>query len=89
MALVFSAKMPVEYGANLVSDFDLGASCFGEQSFYCCFGVHRLCLIKNLTPFWASPVRKRVWALKVIVRCYYYDEGSFIVHKTFAFYMFE
>jgi hypothetical protein len=30
MTLLFSAKAPVDYEANLVSDFDLEASCFGE-----------------------------------------------------------
>jgi hypothetical protein len=54
----------------------------GERSFYCC-------LIKNLTPLRASPVRKRVQALNVIVRCYYYYEGSFIIHETFVFYKLD
>jgi hypothetical protein len=30
MTLLFSAKAPIEYEANLVSDFDLEASCFRE-----------------------------------------------------------
>jgi hypothetical protein len=64
MALLFSAKALVEYRANLVSDFDPNASCFRERCIYYCFGVHRLCLIKNLTPLWATPMRKRVRTLK-------------------------
>jgi hypothetical protein len=66
-----------------------GSSCFGERSFYYCFEIYRLCLVKNLTLLWASPVRKRVWALKAIVWCYYYDECLFIVHETFALYKFK
>jgi hypothetical protein len=34
-------------------------------------------------------VRKRVQALNVIVRCYYYYEGSFIIHETFVFYKLD
>jgi hypothetical protein len=64
MALLFSAKVLVEYRANLVSDFDPNASCFEEQCIYCCFEVHRLCLVKNLTPLWATPMIKRVRTLK-------------------------
>jgi heme/copper-type cytochrome/quinol oxidase subunit 3 len=64
MALLFSVKALVEYGANLVSDFNPGASCFWERSFYYCFGVHRLYPAKNLTPLHYSSMRKRVWALK-------------------------
>jgi hypothetical protein len=30
MALLFSVEVLVKYGANLVSDFDPVASCFGE-----------------------------------------------------------
>jgi hypothetical protein len=62
MASLFGAKVFVEYRANLVSDFDLVATCFGERRFYCCFKVHGLCHIKNLTPLWVFPVRKRVQA---------------------------
>jgi hypothetical protein len=50
MALLFGARVLVEYGANHVSNFDLVVPCFGEQSFYCYFRVHELHLIKNLTP---------------------------------------
>jgi heme/copper-type cytochrome/quinol oxidase subunit 3 len=64
MASLFSAKALVEYGANLVSDFDPDASYFGEQSFYYCFRVHSIHLIKNFTPLCASPVRKRVRPLE-------------------------
>jgi hypothetical protein len=60
MSSLFSAKAFVEYRGNLVSDFDLVASSFGEQSFYCCFGVYGLRLIKNITPLSVSLVRKRV-----------------------------
>jgi hypothetical protein len=62
MASLFGAKALIEHKANLVSDFDLVASCFGEQSFYFCFGVHGLRLSKNLTPLRVSPIRKRVRA---------------------------
>jgi hypothetical protein len=82
MASLLGAKVLVEYRANLVSDFDPKTSCFGERSFYCC-------LIKNLTPLRASPVRKRVQALNVIVRCYYYYEGPVIIHETFVFYKLD
>jgi hypothetical protein len=64
MVLLFSAKTLVKYGANLVSDFNGVASCFVERSFYYCFGVHKLHLVKNLTPLRASPTRKWVWASK-------------------------
>jgi heme/copper-type cytochrome/quinol oxidase subunit 3 len=60
MALLFSTKAFAEYRGNLVSDFDLVASSFGEQSFYCCFGVYGLRLIKSITPLRVSLVRKRV-----------------------------
>jgi heme/copper-type cytochrome/quinol oxidase subunit 3 len=59
MALLFSAKALVEYGANHVSDFDLEGSFFGERSFYYCFGIHRLHIVRILTPLRASLVRKR------------------------------
>jgi hypothetical protein len=84
MALLVGAKVLVVYRTNLVSNFNLEVSCFGEQSFYYCFGVHRLPLVTNFTPLQASPVRKRAHALKVIARCWYYNEGSFIVHETFT-----
>jgi hypothetical protein len=58
MALLFSAHALVEYGANLVSNFDLEFSQFwGNKAFIAALGY--------LTPLWASPVRKRIWALKV------------------------
>jgi hypothetical protein len=47
MASLFGTVALVEYGANLVNDFDCVASCFGKQSFYYCFEVHGLCLVKN------------------------------------------
>jgi hypothetical protein len=62
MASLFCVKTFVEYGANLVSYFDPVYSYFGEGSFYYYFRIDRLRLIKNLTPLWVSPVRKRVWA---------------------------
>jgi hypothetical protein len=34
MALLFSTKTLVKYGANFVSDFDFVDSCIGEKSFY-------------------------------------------------------
>jgi hypothetical protein len=37
---------------------------FWETKLYLCFGVHKLRLIKNLTPLRASPMRKRVRVLK-------------------------
>jgi hypothetical protein len=35
----------------------------GRKAYINASGLHELCLIKNLTPSRASPVRKRVWAL--------------------------
>jgi hypothetical protein len=61
MALLFSAKALVEYKANFVRDFELVDLCLGEGSFYYCFRVHGLRLVKNLTPLWVSPMRKRLW----------------------------
>jgi hypothetical protein len=75
MASLLGAKALVKYGTNLVCDFDPEDSCFGERSFYCCFGIHRLYLIENLTPLRSSPLRKRVRVLTVIAWCYYYREG--------------
>jgi heme/copper-type cytochrome/quinol oxidase subunit 3 len=71
MALLFSVKALVEYRANFVSDFDPMASRFGEQSFYYYFGVHGLCLIKNLTPLRVSSVKKKVQASerKCVILC--------------------
>jgi hypothetical protein len=45
----------------------------GNQSLYWYFGVQELLLVKNLTPSWASPVRKRVWAQ--FVKCKNLCEG--------------
>jgi hypothetical protein len=45
MASLFGAKAIIKYEANLVSDFDPEALCFGERSFYYFFGIHRLRLI--------------------------------------------
>jgi hypothetical protein len=56
MASLLYATALGKYVANLVSDFDPETSCFGERNFYYCFGVRRLCLIKNLTPLQASPI---------------------------------
>jgi hypothetical protein len=62
MASLFCVKTLVEYGANLVSDFDPMDSCLGGESFYCYFGKHGLYLIKNITPLRVSLMRKIVWA---------------------------
>jgi heme/copper-type cytochrome/quinol oxidase subunit 3 len=59
---LFSAKALVEYRANIFSNFNPMDSCFGEGIFYCFFGVHGLRLIKNITPLWVSPVRKKAQA---------------------------
>jgi heme/copper-type cytochrome/quinol oxidase subunit 3 len=64
MASLFSAKALIEYGANFVSDFDFVYSCVCEGSFYYCFGVHDLHIVKNLTPLRVFTVRKRVWAFE-------------------------
>jgi hypothetical protein len=64
MASLLGAKAFIEYRASLVSDFDLVASCFGERSFYCCFRVHGIRLVKNFIPLQVSPVRKRLRAFK-------------------------
>jgi hypothetical protein len=64
MASLFSAKMLVECGANIVSDVDREASWFGERSLYCSFRVHSLHVVKNLTSLWASRVRKRIRSFK-------------------------
>jgi hypothetical protein len=64
MASLVSVATPVEYEANLVSYFDYGHVSFGERSFYWCFRVYRPCLVINLTPSQASPVRKSAQALK-------------------------
>jgi hypothetical protein len=64
MASLFSAKVLIKYATNFVSDFDSVDSCVGEERFCYCVGVHGLHLIKNLTPLWVSPVRKRVQASK-------------------------
>jgi hypothetical protein len=32
----------------------------GKEAYITALGLHELCLIKNLIPSWASPVRKRV-----------------------------
>jgi hypothetical protein len=56
----------VEYRARFASDFDLTNSMFwGKRSFYYCFRVHGLHIIKNLTTSWASLVRKRVQASEI------------------------
>jgi hypothetical protein len=39
-------------------------------------------------PLRASPMRKRVWILKLIARCYYYD-GSFIIYEASVFYKLD
>jgi hypothetical protein len=66
MALLPDVGAPVEYEAKLVSYFDpVIAQIFRERIFYCCFGVHRRHLIKNLTSLRVSPVRKRVQALEI------------------------
>jgi heme/copper-type cytochrome/quinol oxidase subunit 3 len=62
MASLFGAKALIEYGANFVSDFDFVDSCIGEGSFYYCFRIHGLHLIKNLTGLRVSLVRKTVHA---------------------------
>jgi hypothetical protein len=73
---------------TLLAILTLRSHSFGERSFYCCFGVHWLHLIKNLTPLRASPVKKWVRALKTSVRCYSCRGGSFIVHET-SIYSFD
>jgi hypothetical protein len=47
---------------TLLAILTLWPHVFGEWSFYCCFRVHMLRLVKNLTHFWVSPVGKRVRA---------------------------
>jgi hypothetical protein len=42
----------------------LCVQCSGEGSFYYGFRIHRLRLVKNLTPLWVSPIRKIVRALE-------------------------
>jgi hypothetical protein len=49
---------------TLLAILTLYDQCFGEENFYYDFGIHRFCLVKNLTPLRVSPVRKRVRALK-------------------------
>jgi hypothetical protein len=64
MALVFGNWAPVEYKANLVSYFDpVIPQIFGGKILLL-LGVHRHCLVKNPTPPLASPMRKRVHAMK-------------------------
>jgi hypothetical protein len=36
----------------------------GNKAYIIVLGLHGFCLIKNLTPSWATPVRKRVRALR-------------------------
>jgi hypothetical protein len=36
----------------------------GNEAYIIASGLHGLYLIKNLTPSRASPMRKRVWALR-------------------------
>jgi hypothetical protein len=56
-------EMLVEFLADLVSCFDSGFDMgFLGNEVFLCFGVHKLRLIKNLTPLQASPVRNTVWA---------------------------
>jgi hypothetical protein len=43
----------------LLAILTLCARCFEEGSFYYGFGIHRLHLVKNLTPLWVSPMRKK------------------------------
>jgi hypothetical protein len=55
----------VKYRASLGSNFDVSyLDVLGNRSLYYYFGVPRLRLLKNLTPSQASPVRKRVRAIK-------------------------
>jgi hypothetical protein len=37
----------------------------GNEAYITASELHGLCLIKNLTPLWASPMRKRVRALGI------------------------
>jgi hypothetical protein len=37
----------------------------GKEAYIAALGLHRLCLVKNLTPLRASPVRKRVRVLRM------------------------
>jgi hypothetical protein len=49
---------------TLLAILMLCAQCFREGNFYYVFRIHKLLLVKNLTPLPVSPVRKRVQALK-------------------------
>jgi hypothetical protein len=54
----------VKYRAGVASDFDSGISVLGKEAYITSLGLHVLHLIKNLTPSRASPIRKRVRALR-------------------------
>jgi hypothetical protein len=60
----FASYMLSNTRLTLLAILTLYAQRFGEGSFYYSFGIHKLRLIKNLTPLWVSPVRKRVCALE-------------------------
>jgi hypothetical protein len=63
LRVVASKRLP-NIELKLLAISPMSTHGFGEHTFYCCFEVHRLRLVKNLTPLWVSPVRKRVWALE-------------------------
>jgi hypothetical protein len=54
----------VKCRATVASNFDDGDLCFGKEAYIIASGLHGLRLIKNLTPSRASPMRKRVHALR-------------------------
>jgi hypothetical protein len=63
--LLSNTWVPPLFRASNASNFDDDNQCFwGNKAYIIVLGLHGFCLIKNLTPSWATPVRKRVRALR-------------------------
>jgi hypothetical protein len=64
----------------LLAISSLHTQCFGEGSFYYCFGIHRLHLIKNLTLLRVSPVRKSIAIFEVTLKAHLYSTIPPLLH---------
>jgi hypothetical protein len=69
VALVYLAyQLLSNTGLALLAISMMVINVLGNEAYIIASGLHGLCLVKNLMPSWASPVGKRVRALRVNVR---------------------